>query len=127
MHPVVHTHPYTGPKCLLVSKGECQGINDREPFMDISRRARLAQRLPFYYGWVVFSIVVSTSYTSCPLMSVAVLSVFVVPMTEAFGWSRGLFSGAVSLGGICGDCSGDSEVMVDRTDIPFYPAGPTFF
>jgi MFS family permease len=34
-------------------------------------------------------------------MSVAVLSVFVVPMTEAFGWSRGLFSGAVSLGGIC--------------------------
>jgi hypothetical protein len=25
------------------------------------------------------------------------------------------------------DCSGDSEVMVDRTDIPFYPAGPTFF
>lgn len=69
--------------------------------MDISRRARLAQRLPFYYGWVVFAIVVGTSYTSRPLMSVAVLSVFVVPMTETFGWSRGLFSGAVSLGGIC--------------------------
>jgi MFS family permease len=34
-------------------------------------------------------------------MSVAVLSVFVVPMTEAFGWSRGLFAGAVSLGGVC--------------------------
>jgi sugar phosphate permease len=34
-------------------------------------------------------------------MSVAVLSVFVVPMTETFGWSRGLFSGAVSLGGLC--------------------------
>ena len=69
--------------------------------MDLSRRARLAQRLPFYYGWVVFAIVISTSYTSRPLMSVAVLSVFVVPMTEAFGWSRGLFAGAVSLGGIC--------------------------
>ena len=69
--------------------------------MDTSRHARLAQRLPFYYGWVVFAIVVGTSYTSRPLMSVAVLSVFVVPMTEAFGWSRGLFSGAVSLGGIC--------------------------
>ena len=24
-----------------------------------------------------------------------------VPMTDAFGWSRGLFSGAVSLGGVC--------------------------
>jgi MFS transporter, OFA family, oxalate/formate antiporter len=69
--------------------------------MDTSRRARLAQALPFYYGWVVFSIVLGTSYTSRPLMSVAVLSVFVVPMTEAFGWSRGLFSGAVSLGGVC--------------------------
>ena len=36
-----------------------------------------------------------------PLMSVAVLSVFMVPMTDAFGWSRGLFAGAVSLGGVC--------------------------
>ena len=69
--------------------------------MDASPSVRLAQRLPFYYGWVVFGIVVGTSYTSRPLMSVAVLSVFVVPMTEAFGWSRGLFSGAVSLGGVC--------------------------
>ena len=34
-------------------------------------------------------------------MTVAVLSVFVVPMTEELGWSRGLFSGAVSLGGLC--------------------------
>lgn len=69
--------------------------------MDISRHIRLARHLPFYYGWVVFTIVVGTSFTSRPLMSVAVLSVFVVPMTEAFGWSRGLFAGAVSLGGIC--------------------------
>lgn len=64
-------------------------------------RARLARRLPFYYGWMVFAIASSTSYTSRPLMSVAVLSVFVVPMTEAFGWSRGLFAGAVSVGGLC--------------------------
>ncbi len=69
--------------------------------MDTSRRVGWAQRLPFYYGWVVFTVVVSTSFTSRPLMSVAVLSVFVVPMTEAFGWSRGLFAGAVSLGGVC--------------------------
>ncbi len=67
-----------------------------------SLRAKLAQKLPFYYGWVVFAVASSASYTSRPLMSVAVLSVFVVPMTEEFGWSRGLFSGAVSLGGLCG-------------------------
>jgi MFS family permease len=69
--------------------------------MPTSWRARLAQRLPFYYGWIVFALASSTSYTSRPLMSVAVLAVFVVPMTETFGWSRGLFSGAVSLGGLC--------------------------
>ncbi len=42
-----------------------------------------------------------TNFTSRPLMSVTVLSVFVVPMTETFGWSRSLFAGAVSLGGVC--------------------------
>lgn len=67
-----------------------------------SLRFALAQRLPFYYGWVVFALVSSTSYAARPLMSVAVLSVFIIPMTEAFGWSRGLMSGAVSLGGLCG-------------------------
>ena len=65
-------------------------------------RMRLARRLPFYYGWVILAIAATSSYAARPLMSVAVLSVFMVPMTEAFGWSRGLFSGAVSLGGLCG-------------------------
>ena len=32
--------------------------------------------------------------------AVAVLSIFVVPMTEAFGWSRTAIAGAVSLGGV---------------------------
>src|ERR671923_1811175 len=66
-----------------------------------SLRAQLARWCPFYYGWVVFIIAASTSYAARPLMSVAVLSVFMVPMTDAFGWSRGLFAGAVSLGGVC--------------------------
>ncbi len=66
-----------------------------------SLRAHLAQWCPFYYGWVVFAIAASTSYAARPLMSVAVLSVFMVPMTDAFGWSRALFAGAVSLGGVC--------------------------
>lgn len=65
-------------------------------------RVALTQRLPFYYGWVVFALVASTSYAARPLMAVAVLSVFLLPMTETFGWSRGLMSGAVSLGGLCG-------------------------
>jgi MFS transporter, OFA family, oxalate/formate antiporter len=86
----------------------------------LALRTRLAHRLPFYYGWTVFAIASSTSYTSRPLMSVAVLAVFVVPMTEAFGWSRGLFSGAVSLGGLCAVAiSPVAGRLVDR-----YGAGP---
>ena len=67
-----------------------------------SVKARLAQRLPVYYGWVVFALASLPSFGARPVASVAVLSVFVIPMTEEFGWSRGLFSGAVSLGAVCG-------------------------
>lgn len=67
-----------------------------------SVRTRLAARLPVYYGWVVFAIANLPSFGARPVASVAVLSVFVIPMTEEFGWSRGLFSGAVSLGAVFG-------------------------
>ena len=62
--------------------------------------ARLARRMPFYYGWVILGLSGVASYSSRPLMSVAVLTVFVVPMTEQLGWTRAQFSGAVSLGGV---------------------------
>ncbi len=63
-------------------------------------QSRLAGRLPFYYGWVIFGSVIGIAYSTRTLMATATLSVFLVPMTEQFGWSRGLFSGAVSLGGL---------------------------
>ncbi len=65
-------------------------------------KARLARRLPVYYGWVVFAVANLPSFGARPVASVAVLSVFVIPMTDEFGWSRGLFSGAVSLGAVFG-------------------------
>ena len=63
-------------------------------------RRRLADRLPFYYGWVIVANTVVISFSTRAVMAVAVLSVFVVPMTSDLEWSRGLFSGAVSLGGL---------------------------
>ncbi len=65
-------------------------------------RTRLAARLPVYYGWVIFAMANLPSFGARPVASVAVLSVFVIPMTEEFGWSRGQFSGAVSLGAVFG-------------------------
>ena len=65
-------------------------------------RTRLAHRLPVYYGWVILAAASVPSFGARPVMAVATLSVFVVPMTETFGWTRGQFSGAVSLGALFG-------------------------
>ena len=60
---------------------------------------RVARATPFYYGWVILGLSGIASFSSRPLMSVAVLTVFVVPISEQFGWTRTQVAGAVSLGG----------------------------
>ena len=67
----------------------------------VAWRTQMARSLPFYYGWVIVANTVSVSLSTRTVMAVAMLSVFVVPMTKELDWSRGLFSGAVSLGGLC--------------------------
>lgn len=59
----------------------------------------LAPRLPFFYGWVVLGALCAAGFARQG-PAVAVMSVFVVPMTEAFGWSRAAIAGAVSMGGL---------------------------
>ena len=65
-------------------------------------QTRAARATPFYYGWVILGLSGVASYSSRPLMSVAVLTVFFIPMSEQFGWTRAEFAGAVSLGGVVG-------------------------
>ena len=64
-------------------------------------QTRAARAVPFYYGWVILGLSGLASYSSRPLMAVAVLTVFVVPMETELGWSRTAVSAAVSLGGVC--------------------------
>jgi MFS transporter, OFA family, oxalate/formate antiporter len=59
----------------------------------------LIPRLPFFYGWVILACACCAGL-SRQGGAVATLSVFVAPMTGAFGWSRTAVSGAASLGGI---------------------------
>jgi sugar phosphate permease len=59
----------------------------------------LAPRLPFFYGWIVLGCLCLSGFARQG-PAVATLSVFVLPMTEAFGWSRAALAGAVSLGGV---------------------------
>ena len=61
----------------------------------------LARRLPFFYGWVIVGCTMCSSVVR-QAAAVATLSIFLVPMTDEFGWSRTDISGAVSLGGVLG-------------------------
>jgi sugar phosphate permease len=60
---------------------------------------RLSARLPFYYGWVVLAAVCCAGFVRQG-PAVSTLSIFVTPMTQEFGWSRTVISGAVSIGGL---------------------------
>jgi MFS transporter, OFA family, oxalate/formate antiporter len=59
----------------------------------------LMPRLPFFYGWVVLGCVCLAGFARQG-PAVAVLSIFLVPMTTEFGWSRMAIAGAVSGGGL---------------------------
>ncbi|WPZ32732.1 MFS transporter [Thalassobaculum sp. OXR-137] len=59
----------------------------------------LANRLPFFYGWVVLGVVCCVSFARQG-PAVATLSIFVDPMTSELGWSRTAISAAVSVGGL---------------------------
>ena len=61
----------------------------------------LARRLPFFYGWAVVGCAMCSNVARQGA-AVATLSMFVVPMTLDFGWSRTGISGAVSLGSLLG-------------------------
>ena len=61
----------------------------------------LAQRLPFYYGWIIVGCATCSSIVR-QVAAVATLSIFIVPMTGEFGWSRSGISGAVSAGAVLG-------------------------
>jgi MFS transporter, OFA family, oxalate/formate antiporter len=62
-------------------------------------QSSLARRLPFFYGWVVLACAACAGFARQG-PAVATLTVFMVPMTNEFGWSTTEMSGAVALGGI---------------------------
>ena len=61
----------------------------------------LVQRLPFFYGWVIVGCTMCSSVVR-QTAAVATLSIFIVPMTSEFGWSRTGISGAVAVGAVLG-------------------------
>ena len=64
----------------------------------------LVQRLPFFYGWAVVGGAMCSNAVR-QAAAVTTLSIFIVPMTDEFGWSRTGVSGAVSVGALLGALS----------------------
>lgn len=58
-----------------------------------------AQRLPFFYGWIVAGIAMVSALLGAAIDHVP-MSVLFKPMTEDLGWSRSTIAGAVTVGTI---------------------------
>ena len=55
----------------------------------------------FFYGWVIVAVAALGTFSSST-ETFPVLSIFLKPITEEFGWTRAEFTGAISLGGLVG-------------------------
>lgn len=65
----------------------------------------IAQRTPFYYGWVIAGAVLMTM-TISGAVAAPMFSVFIPRWTEEFGWSRTAISGAFSFGTVAAALAG---------------------
>jgi MFS transporter, OFA family, oxalate/formate antiporter len=68
------------------------------PTTSTDPRAVLAQRTPFFYGWLVVLAAGSTMFVRNAAATLTI-AVFVFPMSEDLGWSRTLIVGAAAAAG----------------------------
>jgi len=61
----------------------------------------LPLRTPFFYGWAIVGVAVLVTFMQSA-MSNPMLSLFVQPIGEEFGWSRGTISLATTIGSLLG-------------------------
>ena len=56
---------------------------------------------PLYYGWVVTAATGGIGFANAA-SAISILTIFVVPLSEAFGWGRAEIAGATTVGAILG-------------------------
>ncbi|PZC47496.1 MAG: Sugar phosphate permease [Chloroflexi bacterium] len=61
----------------------------------------MVRKWPFYYGWVIVGVVVLAGLADT-IQTLPVLSIFLLPITEEFGWSRTTYTSAITIGTIMG-------------------------
>ncbi len=65
----------------------------------LSLASRLKNFLPFFYGWVVVGAS-GTAVFARMAPNITTLTIFIIPLSQQFGWSRTLISGSVSAGAL---------------------------
>ena len=65
----------------------------------LSLAHKLQRVLPFYYGWVVVGAS-GTAVFARMAPTITTLTIFILPLSAEFGWSRTLISGSVSVGAL---------------------------
>ena len=89
---------------LRASVKPCRAISSRQlSALDaLLKPTRQPPRKPrLFYGWVIVGVAALGSF-SASTETYPVLSIFLKPITEDFGWTRTQFAGALTLGGIVG-------------------------
>ena len=61
--------------------------------------SRLKKALPFFYGWVVVAAS-GTAVFARMAPNITTLTIFILPLSDEFGWSRTWISGSVSAGAL---------------------------
>ncbi len=59
------------------------------------------RRKPLYYGWIVAGAAGAIGFSNAA-SAISILTIFVVPMSAEFGWSRTAIAGATTVGAILG-------------------------
>ena len=63
----------------------------------LSTNPKAPRKPRIFYGWIIVGVVAMGSFTHSA-ETFPILSVFLKPMTAEFGWTRSIFTGAMTLG-----------------------------
>ena len=67
----------------------------------LNQSGKMSRKPRFYYGWVIVFVILLANL-ALSAETYPIISVFLKPITEEFGWSRSLFAGSVTIGTLLG-------------------------